>query len=442
MVFGRGMVLVILVVLVCATATGQEIPDDTQIQLVDVVELHTLHEGIDPMTAVISPDAETIVWTNADDKTLCLYTFADDAAECVPYPDAILALYDIHWSPDSRTIAVVETETYAADLWLFNIENREFTNRSNEGPMEERTGIVEFAVPIWDSVSGDLYYFRYQKANENCKQTLHHIPATDLFDDTEPELIVDFSGRLRCLFPSVDSFPEFDTLNGKAEISPNGSYIAAIIRPGSLLAPLNTVWLFNLEDRSVEQILPSDNLNNPSLVPEWSPAPMYPSGLAWSGDNLIIGGFDIIYAVGPMDNVYAYNLETETLTVLVDTTDIDLNSFYNLPDADGYAPVDNMPSYATVLPNGNALLYTYVTDTPPPRISVLPLPPSIGGDTSVRLGIVDEAIAPDSDSRLTSLLGEERFPNPASRISSVGENDEGLRVIMLGLLFTFERIAQ
>ena len=43
--------------------TASNIPDDTKITFVDAVELDTLHEDIEARSAIISPDASTIIWT-------------------------------------------------------------------------------------------------------------------------------------------------------------------------------------------------------------------------------------------------------------------------------------------------------------------------------------------------------------------------------------------
>jgi hypothetical protein len=430
------LVILMLVFLLCMAISAQEdeIPDDSQVNLVSAVELSAVHADINVEGApIISPDASTLIWNEQRGHAVCLYTFANETTECSPYPEDLTGIINMAWSPDSNYVAFTENfprNFHESDIWIYSIENGRFHNITNDDVWRGdfiKAGGEDATIdlhPLWNPENGDLYFFRTVRGEDTSTNTIQRFAADELLSGDMPEMVLDLAQYIETPY-TVYSYDDYDNFPS-AVISADGKQLAILIRPHDPEVAQWGVWLSDLGSGTLEQIITLGDMKNPVFHIEGSmeDALLTPNGIAWiANDGLIVTITDPTRAAVMPNNVLYYDIETEALSILVDFSDIEDPSQYLIADNDGMAPIAYEPRIVAISPNSNAIYYTgnprYSQD-----VSIMALPPSEDGDMPTRIQFFDE--------------GDDVSTYPYMR-PSVGANDEHILMIMLGWMFTFER---
>jgi hypothetical protein len=434
MISRRIIVILLLILLFGMPASAQEdeIADDSQVNLVSAVELSAVHADINVQGGpIISPDASTLIWDDSRVDGLCLYTFSNGTIECTPYPENLRSIFNMTWSPDSKYVAFTENFPYIrneSDVWIFSVEERRFYDITNDdvwGADFLRAAGEDATIdlhPFWNPENGDLYFFRSIVGVNSSINTVQRFDAGKLLSGDTPEIVIDLAKCIDSpatvyIYDDYDNFPS-------AVISADGKQLAILIRPHEPEAAQWGVWLSDLGSGTLEQVITLGDMRNPAFHAEGSmeDALLTPNGITWIGnDGLIVTISDPTRAAIMPNNVLYYDIETEALSILVDFSDIEGAALYATTNDDGMAPIAYEPRIVAISPNNNAIYYTgnprFSRD-----VSVLSLPPAEDGNMATRF----------------EFFNEDMSIYPYMR-SSVGENDDHIRMIMIGMLFTFER---
>lgn len=328
--------------------------------------------GRPPYEAIIAPDGSALAWgIRGREGGLCIYTFADATKTCTPWPeDYDRSGTDLVWSADSQFLAFTENfflNFREPDLWTFEVSTSSFANRTQDNETdtiidEAFDGLVDY-LPFWNPADNGLYFFRSEKLADSYTLTLMRL------NGEMAEMVRDLTSDL----------PQFGIFRRPA-IDPGGQYIALPVAGRENRDPLNGVWLLNLENGDLNQIIRYDDFSE--VVPEWveKDVPVNIEHVQWAGSQGLVvflysGAFEATYG---LINYYYFDLATEKLTPLFDFSGLNEPADMFQLDSEGQTPFSHFPRVGVVAPDGSAFFYVhYAEPRAEVRVSALPLPPGI-----------------------------------------------------------------
>ena len=205
-------------------------------------------------TFTLSPDGTTIVVFGdvSESDVVCRYNLDSKEVACktIEPPEAAFRVSreNLSWSPDSKQIALHE-DTFRnmvdSDIWLLDVESLTFTNMTDDGVYgnwlkeKDKPFALDYT-PVWNPVTGELYFFRSVKEDETWGVDLYRIPK----GSADAELALDIDADL------VTFTMQNQT---RAAMSPDGTQIA--IAPSSNKPP-NTpgIWLIDLTTMTLKPL--------------------------------------------------------------------------------------------------------------------------------------------------------------------------------------------
>jgi len=387
----------------------------------------------DPAQMALSPDGNLLAWTH-EREGICIYNFMTIEEEaCTPFPTQYFDTHTaLRWSPDSTSIALTENwlvNFIDSDVWLFEVATGVFINRTNDEVNGSVMGVEPEAytidvLPIWNPVTGDLYFFRYVRNGSPFTLSLYRIPNTsetfagviggdgDVLTNT-PELITILD---ETTFTGLSVYNGFTfAFDGGATISPDGTQLAFLSRSASRD---NFIGIIDLETGSFGTNIPFSGLDGIG-VPDWYNREnrFVLNGITWadSGTKLLISTRNASTLGGVIETMlYQLDMATDEVTALFDLS--------NIPDEQTYLTSDahESPRTALILPDSHLILYyNFNRSAEQSNLSVYDL--STMNQNEV-------ASIPLDDFVYTEMTQ-----------ASVGQSEDTLRVLMYGYLFTFTR---
>ncbi len=418
------------------------------LRVVDVQRMDEAFGQINYRTAVISPNAEMIAWSDRD--VFCLYIFTSDASECSSLPRELRLSNNIklEWSPDSTWLVFTEDafrNAEESDIWLFNVIGKSFLNRTDDGlyggflSIDDQAALLDYE-PIWNPVTGDLYFFRtiYDRSvSRSISQSgLYRIAADALFFPIiEPELVLDLTGRIL-----NEPFPVYPSplhgLEGSAAISPNGTHLALLVRPSEQNSPATGVWVIDLQSGEITQLINQErdfaNIGLPAYVSaEYSSGAEFlrVSALSWanSGTGLVVTLRNDLSPTYITEMAYYVDVASSEVTPIVDFSSIQDVADFIARTRDEFPARYHIPSGAVLVKGTGGFLqpsqdiflaFNFDSINQQSGVSGVMLPPS--GEEPVRL---------------TEIVGEALLMS----FPSIGDDGQTIRVLMFGYLVTLER---
>jgi len=434
----RFMLFCILITMTAVTLAQ----DDTSappLRFVERTSLEVLDATLPRMqNAIISPDGSMIAWD--DRAALCIYVIDTAQQDCTPHPEAPrIVPRNLYWSPDSAIIALEEDVfnlIIDGDLWLFDVENRTFVNRTDDnseanliGDEGEPEPLVD-VLPTWDSNTVDLYFIRVRPRQDNFIG-LYRINSgqgpnflglgdaeSDVLGTSEPEMIIDLTGRAETIHFSIFN-SQYSALGHAVAISPDGSRIAFLVRAPNRELASNGVWIVDLLTGNVD-VISRRNFHTGAGLPNWMRNEMIEDGLAWADDNLVVT-LTGVTSEGIHPVSYYVDTETGRTTPLLDYSAITtLEDYTDREESRGLV----FTQYGMVTPDGGHFLYTSMDPTlrDVDVIWSIPLPPD----------------PDDMPQALTPSVDAGDFNRFFVNRPSYGIDGNLLRVLMGGYMYTFE----
>jgi Tol biopolymer transport system component len=335
-------------------------PSEPPAVIPQLSEITSLTEMGAKAYSTISPDASMLAWIDSSEG-ICIFMLDSSDTVCTPYP---ASWYDypetVVWSPNSQYLTFTEIIPDESDIWIFSVVDHTYTDRTDDGvnkvvvdwtPEDSHTYLGD-TIPTW-SPAGDLYFFRTVRYRDSSHigdpvNTVQRIAAADLLNDTEPELVVDFSDKTIDTFPVYAFYRGSDTLTGAAAVSPDGQKLAFLMRTDDIYAAEQGVWVVDLATGTIEHVLTQNNLrtNQPGWYPDGRGIGQA-YGLAWTENGSLLVAFG---ATTP-SFMTVYHYDFETLTPLVDFSIITDQDRFMEPDEllGGYRPTDNSLTSAAAI---------------------------------------------------------------------------------------------
>lgn len=356
----------------------------TSVQIVDGQFLSELIPEVDPSVAELSPDGSRVAWLVPEEArrlaTLCIAEIPDGGQNCFTAEDYRGLPYRLAWSPDGEWLAFSEdsaAQALESDIWLFNVENGEVTNRTDDqasGRYAEVEG--DYALdylPMWDPATGLVYFWRSSPDGDGG----FDLNLMRLDPNTEADPVV-----VRTLGKSLgDGLVRFGWqrfyLQGPSAIAPDGSQLAVAIVPAQEmdLSASKALWLIDLVDESVEPSQLVNALAWQTALPQWSSQPAVARGLQWTADGkgIVVAALSSDLRL-PLLLTYYVEASSGDVTPLVDfSSSRDRAAFFRM-DAAGNAMRMLVPWTIALAPNANVVLL--VTDVGGAvRVLGAPLPP-------------------------------------------------------------------
>jgi hypothetical protein len=384
----------VVTLLVCASSPAVFAQDDDGVgwTLAGVQDVRDLFESVSSFVdAKLSPDG-TMAAAPQRAEQLCVYTIANNALGCTPWPERTPLAHYVTWSPDGAYLAFATEffrRFYEPDLWVYDVAASSFTNLTDdglEGGILGLDGALIDYLPMWHPTNGDIYFFRTRDVGDDRSLELYRIsPAGG-----EPELIRDLTRDL----PTLSVYEQ-------AAISPDGGQVAMIVLGNERDDPRNGVWLLSLggfmrPGGELRQVLTLDDFraNRPNWQEE---SMMMPQSLAWTADGsgLVVIGQDPMYITGISMNAAYIDAQTGEVTLLMDYRDVpDEQSWVTAAEGEAHSGSYRMPRIGILSPDGKAFIYLHhdMGGSEMIDISALPLPPD--GSEPVYLGSVEFAVGP------------------------------------------------
>jgi hypothetical protein len=346
-------------------------------------------------SAVLSPDGSVLAWATNNrkvfrprvfDRDLCIYRFADEATNCIVFPDQFVNVPShLVWSPDGAYIALTEDPVQLAnesDIWTFEVANGTFTNRTDDGVEGSYVSLVDtdFALdylPMWESDAESLLFWRTVPGGQ--PETALALYRLDLAGGEE-ELVTSLSlGQAYPLFNYLAFY-----LDGPSAISPDGTKVAVAVRPlrDALTEPNSGLWLVDLTDGKDEPRQIASLTDFQEALPDWWAELANPLGLSWTSDGK--GVVVAAYAwdpYNPLTLIYYVDAESGAVTPAVDLSEA-LEPEVNMSQVEdlhsdmypmaGTGPYYHAPVSTSVSPAGDKLL---IVGSGIPSVLVWQLPP-------------------------------------------------------------------
>lgn len=356
----------------------------TSVQIVDGQLLSELIPDVDPSVAELSPDGSRVAWLVPEAArrlaTLCIAEIPDGGQNCFTAEGYRGLPYRLAWSPDGEWLAFSEdsaAQALESDIWLFNAENGEVTNRTDDQAMGRYAEVEgDYALdylPMWDPATGLVYFWRSSPDGDGGFDL--NLMRLDPNTDAEPVVV-------RTLGKSLgDGLVRFGWqrfyLQGPSSIAPDGSQLAVAIVPAQEmdLSASKALWLIDLVDESVEPTQLVNALAWQTALPQWSSQPAVARGLQWSADGkgIVVAALSSDLRL-PLLLTYYVEAGSGDVTPLVDfSSSRDRAAFFRM-DAAGNAMRMLVPWTIALAPNANVVLL--VTDIGGAvRVLGAPLPP-------------------------------------------------------------------
>ncbi len=402
----------------------------THIQSLDQLS-EFLGMDIDARSARLSTDGLKIAWTDADGQAICIGNI-DAAARCYPWP-AGMRSSDLFWSPDSRLIAThadALIERYEPDIWLLDVTGGVYTNLTDDGidQLTNNDSLIDIT-PVWNPVSGDLYFFRMTLGRNNMTNVLHRIAAgPDGIPGGLPQPVADLSTTFSQPF-TVYNFEGLFSLDGSAAISPDGTQLAILVRPSPYNCEQSAIWLVDLASGMPRPLAAWPDIRLAGM-PDWYDAKGdAPDGLAWMPDGrtvLVLDANPDYYndSLGPMARLI--DIGTGAITPLLDFQHAaNREQFFAAESGYGALWSYDRQYGGVLLPDGSAFVYFNVLKPESGEqsygFSAIPLSPAVTGQP-LRLQTMSQA----------------DFDYAPMVETSAGMSAGTMRVLTSGYLLTFE----
>ena len=235
-----------------------------------------------------------------------------------------------------------------------------------------------------------------------------------------PAIIRDFSFVLNEPGPfyNIDAYP----FEGAASISPDGRYLAGLVRTPGNDNPRNGAWLLDLESGDFDLIATNAELLSPGL-PDWAieEGRHTPTGLAWLDEqHVIVSLSDFTRGTEIASVLLVVDADSRAITPLID--------FRGLPTRDAliestgdFTPVYDAPNSAVALPTARGVIYLNADRRN-----------DAYGVSGVSLD------APGEPWRFAAIAPEDFVFAPMFQ-ASIGDDGQTVRALIFGTLLTFER---
>lgn len=404
------------------TAQDEDIAD-FPFELSDVQQLDDLIDARGRTNlSLLSPDGNLIVYEG--DNNLCIYDFTTEENTCFPFiqvnsegePIHFPPISNLSWSMDNTQIALTPPALQFlvdSDIWVLNVETGDYTNFTDDGyegtlPFQEDDTSNPFIdlLPTW-SPSGDLYFFRYTDFPIDTITTkLYRIAP----NEQEAVLVADYSSEVDRPFAFYDN-PNMATFDGSASISPDGTQMAVFYR--DIDFQNDSIWVINLEDGSLQETILLSRTHEIGL-PEWGTIrnALQTVGMSWvDSSNLVFTTLSATFD-NPFWMIYHVDISTNDIQAVFD--------YSNIPSASDFlandSPYDN-PTFVVSVPDSPYLLFTESPSFSPIGVSTV----SVMGGESTRLYEFEQ----------------DDYRQVRTVFSSVGRDEQTLRVILAGVVYTF-----
>lgn len=334
------------------------------------VSVRDLNEDIDPRYAVLSPDGLMIAWFERGDDALqmCVYGLATRATDCALIPESFRSLPPVlHWSPDSAYVAFTADffRTFReADIVVYDVTANRVINLTDDGilrwnlltPPEDAAGQNAWIDPIvtWGP-DGYIYFYRMEVFapdydRDAATQGLYRISP----QGGDPELLGDITGLFEN-FPIY--YSQTYSLDGAMSLSPDAKQLAFIVREPELDSDLNGVWVLDLSGDAQPRHLAGYDAFGATLPPGLTSQFTVPTALAWNanGAGLFVIVEDYSFQQG-FQWVYQVDVESGTVTPLIDFGDLDAAALQEPDPETGLSPSFLMPKYTLLAPDASGLL--------------------------------------------------------------------------------------
>lgn len=345
--------------------------DPASWQLSDVIPLEDSFEG--SYKPVLSPDGTSIAWWDRARHAVCVYDFDRPDPFCTTDTDQHLgSIHYLTWSADSAYVALTPNYfqfLHEPDIWLYEPTTGLLQNLTDDGieddPLRESSALIDY-IPTWNPATGDIYFFRSRTTGDD--QRLMELYRMSPLDGA-PELVADLT----------DTLPEASVYR-KPAVSPDGSQMALLVQSHKFEEPVNGVWLLDLEDGSLEQLVTYNNIASAGL-PAWyeNHGPMLES-IAWTagGTGLVISAIDLRYRASHGAPVFYYiDANTGELNPLFDFSDVPSQESFFEEDESGRTYIYRVPRWGILAPDGGTLFTVHHerTEEIEADIWAQPLPP-------------------------------------------------------------------
>lgn len=342
-------------------------------------------------TWTLSPDGHTVIvlgeftpagGASEQDDLICRYGLDKADLVCSTLEREAgfePALEHMSWSPDGTQIAMHEDyflRMYESDIWLLDVASLTLTNRTDDGVygkyLGEKAGtsMLDY-VPLWNPVTGDLYFFRSVDGDEGWSTTLCRLPK----GGTEPEPVLDLGVDMSSWSVSDQS---------QAAISPDGTRI--VIAPRAQKPPITPgLWVIDLAAATMTPLAIIEDLQ--VAWPRWADEErlrrmdgiaLWIEQVVWgpTSDTVIVKTYNDVYKEYiPTRNYLTLDVTNKTVTYLTD-----YEPFGSHPALE--AAVSEEPYFVTpggvgiMAPDRGSLFYVSyeVAKQPSPFIYSAPLP--------------------------------------------------------------------
>ncbi|MEQ8676829.1 MAG: hypothetical protein RLP44_32880 [Aggregatilineales bacterium] len=440
-------IIFVILLLFCLTCFSTSAQEDTLPNLT-LTGIESVGEFVDgrPQTATLSPDGNLLAYEVDNALGICVYNFTDENTTCTPYPEEgengerirLRRPTELKWSPDSRFIALTENSLIYledSDIWLFEIEEQRYINRTQDGYNggividDEASGMPIDVLPTW-SPDGSLYFFRYISQNDDLITTqLFTIPATGgsfvgvlgegerALSDEDPSEVADYTDSTPEPFTFFNGNSGF-SLSGAAEISPNGTQMALLMRPRE--PDTHEIWIVSLLDGSIVRRISTSEISTLGL-PEWAETRGFiPEGIIWISEDELVFNF-ANYSFGNDIGWTAYHIDliTDKFTPVFDFASVPSQDDYMVgTQTDSGLVTYPRPRYGAVTPDRDYFLY-------------MTAPNSVDGAALEALPILG------GERIILHQFGED-FDLLPTLVTSIGTDGETVRALISAYIFTFE----
>ncbi len=304
----------------------RDIEQDFNVAVVDAYPEYGDEPSSGFRTFTLSPDGTTVVALGEIENgpIVCRYNLdsAEVACKTIEPPGAAFRVSreNLSWSPDSRQIALHE-DTFRnmvdSDIWVLDVESLTFANMTDDGVYgnwlkDSDKPIALDYTPLWNPVTGDLYFFRSVKSQDEWSVDLYRISK----GSTEAELALALDADMVSFTPQNQA---------RVVMSPDGTQIA--LAPSSNERPLTPgIWLIDLTTMTLNPLTVIFALQ--AGIPSWVDRDSADEGvftlieqIAWGADGktIIVKMYNpAYYTMWYVANYLTVSVEDGSVTALAD----------------------------------------------------------------------------------------------------------------------------